>query len=201
MAGLAAGCRTSTSAAVAGAEAARALLGGVAGASARLVTAAPARKRALRYTFNSTLREARMGAGLEDETDDEAVADGAVAVGGGYAEQGVDSSANADDVMGGGGGGGGGAGAQPTETTAIEEAGRKKAPGKPVPKRGMGPRFREWEDKDAAQPLTAGLFVSAFDGRRALRPATARAPGRTTLHTAVGGGGDVFARLAKEAQR
>jgi hypothetical protein len=65
----------------------------------------------------------------------------------------------------------------------------------------MGSRFREWADKDLSQPLTAGLFAPAFDGRRALRPATARAPGRTTYHAAIGGSGSVFVRLEQEERR
>jgi len=177
--------------------AARALLGGVAGASARLVTAAPGRKRALRYTFNASLRAARLGAGLEDETDDEAADDRAGS--GLVGDEGATGAHVTADVVE-----SFGAVTEDAETDSarlVEEAGMKKAPGKPVPKRGMGPRFREWADKDLSQPLTAGLFAPAFDGRRALRPATARVPGRTTLHASVGGGGSVFARLAREESR
>lgn len=105
----------------------------------------PARTKALRYTFNSSLRAARVAADLEDLTDDEedvrlgrvdvlrkkAAAAAKAAAGGGAG--GIDEEADDDEeeVLE------FRAGASSDVVDVVEEAGLKKAAGRAAPKRGV----------------------------------------------------------------
>jgi hypothetical protein len=176
----------------------RALLGGVGGASAHLVTAAPTQRRKLPFTFNPALRERRLAEGLEDDTDDEALDAGAVnekgePLRGEPVPTGAASVLAAAAHGGGGGGGGGGtgdegmaaeraaAGAEEEEggeaaavrRLLVQQSGRKRASTKPVGKRDMSASYHDWENKDLVNPAVPGFFYEELPkgARRARKDA------------------------------
>ncbi len=163
------------------------LLSGVNGAGAGLVTEAPAKKKKLRYTFNTALRQKRLEDEVEDETDDEEEGGEELMEVRAEAEEGYSEIR----VTGGGPDG------------AAEQAGRTKHPDKPMGKRGMSASYYDWQNKDLAQPHASGMYDSSFDGQLGLRgrQTSKRKAGKTTKHFAVGSHHGIFERLAREEGR
>jgi hypothetical protein len=133
-----------------------ALLSGAGGASAKLVTLEPLKRKKMRYTFNTNLRQKRIADDLEDETDDEALeeeekrakASGARAGAGAGAGAGSASMEDDDD---------GEDGAGEYEEKA-QRSGMYKNPDKPLPKREMTTEYYKWQNHDLANPGVPGLF-------------------------------------------
>lgn len=158
------------------------MLSGVKGtaAAAGLVTLQPAKKKKLRYTFNTALREQRLQTEVEDETDDEEEEEEVMRVDAAP----VDESAVEEIDL----------------SEQVEQAGMKKHPSKPLPKRGMSASYYDWQNKALAQPNSSGMFDPGFDGRLGNRGKQKMRPkGKTTKHQALGSHSGIFDRLDREA--
>jgi hypothetical protein len=179
-----------------------ALLGGVGGASRHLVTLAPAKRRALPFHFNPSLRASRLASGLEDDTDSEEEADGSgrvnekgepalgepIPTGAATASAGNAGHFGAAAAGGGGGGGGGGMEGEEAEEgeeelegdlddgeEVVEQSGRKMAAGRPAGKRDMSDRYYDAQMKDLVNPLVAGFYSSEVPKGRKAAAKAARA--------------------------
>jgi hypothetical protein len=143
----------------------RGMLSGADGASARLVTLEPRKTRALPYTFNTELRAARIGAEIEDLTDDEAaeVEDGAKNERGEllhsepvptgertFGTEPIFSGMAASDDDGTGGGADG----------PVVSGAALRAFDKPVGKRDMSASYHAWTKLDKINPYKAGFYGS-----------------------------------------
>jgi hypothetical protein len=180
------------------------LLGGAGGASAHMVTLAPTHRRKLPYTFSTALREQRLAAGLEDDTDDEAVEAGAVNEKGeplrgepvptGAASLSAQGAAAAAAAAGGAAGGEDGMaeGGEAEELRRLlgggapQLSGRKMAGNKPVGKRDMSASYYDWQNKDLVQPAVPGFFYEELPKGKGKLKRDAR--GGKYKHVKKGGG-------------
>ncbi len=158
------------------------MLGGVGGVSKHLVTLEPRKRRALPFSFNSTLRAVRQEAELEDDTDSEEEYDGSarlnekgeVALGEPTPTGAVTAGGRAIIREIGGRGGeeedmeGEEGEEDEEEVPVVEQSGRKKAGDKPVGKREMSDSYYAWANKDLINPSVAGFYSSDVPaGKRA----------------------------------
>ena len=160
------------------------MLGGVGGVSKHLVTLEPRKRRALPFSFNSTLRAVRQEAELEDDTDSEEEHDGTARLNE-KGEVALGEPTPTGAVTAGGraiireiGGREGGEGEEDmegeegeeddVEVPVVEQSGRKKAADKPVGKREMSDSYYAWANKDLINPSVAGFYSSDVPaGKRA----------------------------------